>query len=243
MTFCSRRPIPEKGRMAKEAGIKIAPSLLAADFSRLGDEIKKVEDAGADWLHVDVMDGHFVPNITLGPFIVEAMKRSARIPLDVHLMIEKPADYAKNFIDAGADILTFHIEAMDSPIELFEMIKGEGVKAGVSLSPDTDIDESEEVYRLVDKVLIMTVHPGFGGQGFIKEMLPKIAKMRRLIGAEKDLQIDGGVNFETLADAASAGTNVIVAGTSIFGSDDVKDMIKRLRDIGERNFNANPAAQ
>jgi len=243
MSFRRCGLIPEKERMAKKASIKIAPSLLAADFSRLSDEIRKVEEAGADWLHVDVMDGHFVPNITLGPFIVEAMKRSARIPLDVHLMIEKPADYAKSFIEAGADILTFHIETKNSPVELFEMIKREGVKAGVSLSPDTGIDESQEVYKLVDKVLIMTVYPGFGGQGFIEEMLPKIAKMRRLIGREKDLQIDGGVNFETLAGAASAGANVIVAGTFIFGSDNVKDVIRRLRDIADSNFDATPGAK
>jgi len=220
--------------------IRIAPSLLAADFSRLGDEIRKVEDAGADWLHLDVMDGHFVPNITLGPFIVEAVKRVARLPLDVHLMIEKPAKFARAFVDAGADILTFHVEATDEPLELLEAIEGMGVKAGMSLSPDTAVDAKEEAYRRADKILIMTVYPGFGGQEFITGMLSRISRMRNLIGPEKDLQIDGGVNYNTLALASRKGANNVVAGTFIFKSENVRSTISRLREVAEKNFNPHP---
>ena len=221
--------------------IRIAPSLLAADFSCLGDEIKKVEDAGANWLHLDVMDGHFVPNITFGPFIVEAVKRVAHLPVDVHLMIEKPAQFARAFVDAGADIITFHIEAIDEPLELLEEIKGMGIKGGVSLNPDTVLDTKEGSYQRADKILIMTVHPGFGGQEFINETLSKIARMRNLIGPAKDLQIDGGINFETLACASAKGANNIVAGTFIFKSEDMGSTISRLREVAEKHFNPYPS--
>jgi ribulose-phosphate 3-epimerase len=235
--------------MTRASKIRIAPSLLAADFAHLAEEVAKVEKAGADWLHVDVMDGHFVPNITLGPFIVEAIKRVARVPLDVHLMVQEPAKFVKVFADAGADILTFHIEATDEPLELVELVASAGAKVGLSVSPDTQVEQDpadsgatifSRTCKAVDKVLLMTVYPGFGGQAFLEPMLDKIASVRTLIGPDKELQIDGGVNFETLARAAARGANNIVAGTFIFSSGDVAGTISRLREIGEKNFNPYP---
>jgi len=218
------------------AMIKIAPSILAADFSRLSDEIHRAEQAGADLLHIDVMDGHFVPNLTLGPFIVEAIKRVASIPLDVHLMIEEPHKFISRFASAGADIITFHLEVSSDPIALAEAIRKLKVRAGVSLSPPTPPEPYVEAVRRVDNVLVMTVNPGFGGQKFIEETLPKIRSLRRMLGPEADLQVDGGIDGDTVVKVASAGANSIVAGTYLFGSADMSAKVALLRKKARENF-------
>lgn len=207
--------------------ILIAPSILSADFSKLGKEIKSVEDAGADWIHVDVMDGRFVPNITIGPVVVKSIRPSTRLPLDVHLMIEKPLNYIEPFAKAGSDIITFHIETDDDPVEVIKLIKYFKKKAGVSIRPKTGVKTIEKILPMVDMVLVMTVEPGFAGQGFMGDCLPKIEETRKIF--QKDIQVDGGINELTAPEVIKAGANVIVAGSSVFGSKDYASVIKRLR--------------
>ena len=207
--------------------ILIAPSILAADFSNLKSEIKKAELAGADMIHVDVMDGHFVPNITIGPLVVRDIRKITKLPLDVHLMIEEPSRYLYEFIKAGSDIITIHAESERNISLLLSRIKAAGKKAGVSLRPRSSINLIREHLKKVDMVLIMTVEPGFGGQKFMKEMLPKIKRLRSIY--DGDIQVDGGIYKNTAKEVIKAGANVIVAGTSVFKTKSVKKAIKDLR--------------
>ena len=205
----------------------IAPSILSADFSKLGQEIRDVEKAGADWIHIDVMDGHFVPNITIGPVVVKSARPATRLPFDVHLMIDRPEDYVESFARAGSDIITFHAEVEENPKEIIRLIKYFKKKVGISIRPKTELKAIEAVLPMVDMVLIMTVEPGFAGQEFIFDCLPKITELRAIF--KKDIQVDGGINEATAAEAIKAGANIIVAGTSVFGAKDYAEAIKKLR--------------
>jgi ribulose-phosphate 3-epimerase len=212
----------------------IAPSILSADFSKLGDEIRAVEDAGADWIHVDVMDGHFVPNITIGPLIVEAARRVTSLPLDVHLMIEHPERYIKDFADAGADLISVQVEACVHLNRIIQMIKEIGLRAGVVLNPSTPLSTIEWVLKDVDFVMIMSVNPGFGGQKFIPNSLDKIKDLRGMTrenGLSTLIEIDGGVNEKTIKNISDAGVDVFVAGSAIFGSSDYKETISKFRKL------------
>ena len=210
----------------------IAPSILSADGSRLAEEIAAVEKAGADWIHIDVMDGHFVPNITIGPAIIAALRKTTRLPFDVHLMIENPETYIESFATAGADIITVHVEAANHLHRTVDLIKKYGKKAGVSLNPATPLTQIEEILADIDLLLIMTVNPGFGGQQFIKNTLPKIAKASQLLSALPNkpfLEVDGGVNLKNIKSIARAGAQVMVAGNSIFSTSDYKKTITELK--------------
>lgn len=212
--------------------IKIAPSILSADFSRLGEEIKDVERGGADYIHVDVMDGHFVPNITIGPLIVEAIRPVTKLPLDVHLMIENPDRYISQFSRAGADIISVHVEACRHLHRTIQHIKAEGVKAGVVLNPHTPVSMIEHVIEDVDLVLLMTVNPGFGGQAFIPSVLPKIREVHKLVterNLQVEIEVDGGVNIETAKQCIEAGANVLVAGSAIYNQADRASAIRAIR--------------
>jgi len=201
--------------------IKIAPSILSADFSRLGEQIAEVSKAGADYIHVDVMDGNFVPNITIGSPVVASLRSKTNLPLDIHLMIEQPEKHISQFIKAGANIITVHIEVSRHLHRLIETIKNSGVKAGVALNPATPISAVDEVLPILDLVLIMTVNPGFGGQAFIEGMMSKIARMRKKLddsGAGVELEVDGGINNDIAVNVAQAGAEVLVAGSAIFNS-------------------------
>jgi ribulose-phosphate 3-epimerase len=210
----------------------IAPSILSADFTKLGEEIKAVETAGADWIHVDAMDGHFVPNITMGPLIVEAVRRVTELPIDVHLMIENPDRFISDFVKAGASLISVHVETCIHLNRTVQMIKEAGIQAGAVLNPSTPVESVRWILPYIDFVLIMSVNPGFGGQHFIPNTLDKIRAMRKLID-ELDLptliQVDGGVNSETIQAVASSGASVFVAGSAIFGSEDYTRTIKQLK--------------
>jgi len=210
----------------------IAPSLLSADFGRLAEEIRAIEEAGADLLHVDVMDGRFVPNITIGPFVVEAIRKCATIPLDVHLMIVEPERYIDAFSGAGADIITVHPEATPHLQRAVARVRELGRKAGVALNPGTSLSAVEWVLQDVDMVLIMSVNPGFGGQAFLPASLAKIELLRSQIRRAKldvDIQVDGGIKAENIGEVAAAGANVIVSGSGIFGTPDYKETIGRMK--------------
>jgi len=212
---------------------KIAPSILSADFTRLGDEIRDVEHAGADYIHIDVMDGHYVPNITIGPMIVQAVKRSTRLPLDVHLMISNPDQYISVFRQSGADIITVHAEAVDHLHRSIQSIKEVGARTGISLNPATPLQVIEYVLGELDMVLLMTVNPGFGGQEFISEVIPKITRLRGIIkerGLNTEIEVDGGINLDTIGLASAAGANIFVAGSAIFHSKDYSRTIRMMRD-------------
>ncbi|MCY9032455.1 ribulose-phosphate 3-epimerase [Bacillus inaquosorum] len=213
--------------------IKVAPSILSADFAALGNEIKDVEKGGADCIHIDVMDGHFVPNITIGPLIVEAVRPVTDLPLDVHLMIEEPDRYIPDFAKAGADILSVHAEACPHLHRTIQLIKEQGVKAGVVLNPHTPVQVIEHVFDDLDLVLLMTVNPGFGGQKFIHSVLPKIKEVKRMADerGKKDLliEVDGGVNKETAPLVIEAGANLLVAGSAVYGQPDRKKAISEIR--------------
>ena len=212
---------------------KIAPSILSADFTRLGDEIKAVEKAGADYIHIDVMDGHFVPNITIGPMIVEAARRATGLPLDVHLMISNPDQYVEEFRKAGADIISVHAEAVNHLHRSIQLIRSTGAKAAVALNPATPLDSLEYVLDDLDMVLLMTVNPGFGGQEFIKEVLPKIKRLREMIktrGLAVEIEVDGGINAETIGLVSSAGAEIFVAGSAVFKSRDYAETIRKIRE-------------
>lgn len=211
---------------------KIAPSILSADFSRLGDEIRAVEAGGADYIHVDVMDGHFVPNITIGPLVVEAARKVTDLPLDVHLMIANPDMYVPEFAKAGADIIVIHAEATLHLHRSVQLIKSLGKKAGVSLNPATPLSVLEYVLGDLDLVLLMTVNPGFGGQSFIEACIPKIRGLRRMLdkqGLETELEVDGGVKIDNIDRISHAGADVFVAGSAVFGSPDYAATIAELK--------------
>lgn len=212
--------------------VKIAPSILSADFSKLGEEIKDVERGGADYIHVDVMDGHFVPNITIGPLIVDAIRPVTKLPLDVHLMIEDPDSYIEAFANAGADYITVHAEACKHLHRTVHFIKSFGVKAGVVLNPATPVNMIEHVIEDIDMVLLMSVNPGFGGQKFIPAVLPKIAAVKELADAKGlniEIEVDGGVNEETARLCIEAGANVLVAGSAIYDQKDRAAAIAALK--------------
>ncbi|WP_289136688.1 ribulose-phosphate 3-epimerase [uncultured Brevibacillus sp.] len=213
--------------------VKIAPSILSADFARLGDEIRDVEKGGADWIHVDVMDGHFVPNITIGPLIVDAIRPVTKLPLDVHLMIEDPDRYIPQFAKSGADWITVHQEACRHLHRSLYLIKEQGVKAGVVLNPATPLATIEHVLTDLDMVLLMTVNPGFGGQKFIHNVVPKIKELRRMLDerglGHVEIEIDGGVNAETARLCTEAGATVLVAGNAVFNQADRAQAIAAVR--------------
>ena len=212
--------------------MKAAPSLLSCDFSKMGEEVQKVDKAGADWIHLDVMDGHFVPNLTIGPAIVSAVRPYTKLPFDVHLMIDYPLDYIDSFADAGADIITFHIESKSDTAQTIEKIKSRGIKPGLVIKPKTP---AEAVYEYLDKVyviLVMTVEPGFGGQSFMWDMLPKVTAIKEECakrGLEVLVEVDGGISEKTAGAAAGAGVDVCVSGTGIFKSKDMPATISAIR--------------
>ena len=214
--------------------MKVAPSILASDFSKMGEEIHRMELCGADWIHIDIMDGHFVPNITFGPDIIKPLRKYASIPFDVHLMIDHPLEYAPRFVQAGADIITFHVEAKDNIKETIEIISSLGVKPGLVIKPKTPAEAVFPYLKDIYMVLIMTVEPGFGGQSFMEDMMPK-AKLIKEEAARQNTDIiieaDGGINFETAPIAAKAGIDVAVSGTGVFKADDPKKAIAALRNL------------
>ena len=216
--------------------IKIAPSVLSADFSRLGQDIKKAEEAGADMIHLDIMDGHFVPNLTIGPAVVKSIRPVTELFLDVHLMIEDPLKYAPAFLDAGADGITFHLE-VDPPVKkIISLIKDREKKAGLYINPPTSLDllkkvlKDDDIKKNIDMILLMTVNPGFGGQAFRPEVLPKIKELKTFFHG--DIQVDGGIDRDTVKEVIRAGANVIVAGTSVFGPPDIEKAISELKQEG-----------
>ncbi len=212
--------------------VKIAPSILSADFSKLGEEILAVEKGGADYIHIDVMDGHFVPNITIGPLIVEAIRPVTKLPLDVHLMIENPDQYIEAFAKAGANYITVHVEATRHLHRTIQIIKSFGVKAGVVINPATPVETIQHIIGDIDMVLLMSVNPGFGGQTFIPEVLPKIRKVKEIAdqkGLAIEIEIDGGVNPETAKLCIEAGANVLVAGSAIYNQNNYAKAISQIR--------------
>jgi ribulose-phosphate 3-epimerase len=234
----SKKPRANNAYWGEKKMKLIAPSILSADFSKLGDEIKAVEAAGADWIHADVMDGHFVPNITIGPLIVEAVKAVTNLPIDVHLMIENPDNYIAAFASAGAAYISVQLEACIHLNRTIQFIKDSGAQAGVVLNPSTPVASLESILEYVDYVLIMSVNPGFGGQAFIPNSIDKIKALRKQIqdrSLNVLIEVDGGVNEKTIAAVAAAGTDVFVAGSAIFGRRDYQATIQRLRQkIGEK---------
>jgi len=215
--------------------IKISPSILSADFSRLGEEVKAVEEAGADYIHIDVMDGHFVPNITIGPLIVAAVRKITKLPLDVHLMIENPEHYITEFGKAGSDIITVHAEASVHLNRTIAMIKETGAKAGISLNPSTPLTAIDCLMEDIDLALIMSVNPGFGGQSFIESSLKKVSSLRKELdrrGLDKvELEVDGGIKIENIGRVRDAGADVFVAGSAIFGKGNYRDIIDEMKRI------------
>ncbi|MDR1774038.1 MAG: ribulose-phosphate 3-epimerase [Clostridioides sp.] len=210
----------------------LAPSILSADFARLLEDVQKVEKAGCEYLHIDVMDGHFVPNITLGPDIVKSLRTDVDMVFDAHLMIENPDNYIKNFVEAGCDIITVHQEACVHLHRTIQNIKSYGIKAGVSINPATPVSTLENIIYDVDMVLLMSVNPGFGGQSFIPVVLDKIKQLKKMIdekGLKVDIEVDGGVKASNIADVVSAGANVIVAGSAIFSSGNIEQAVEELR--------------
>jgi len=213
--------------------IKVAPSILSADFGCLDREIKKIESAGADMIHVDVMDGHFVPNITIGPVVIKDIKKKTSLPLDVHLMIEEPIKFLDDFIKAGSSMITMHIETtsdtqfMSTGLEL----RRKGLTLGVSLNPSTPLAKIKNVLKSVDFVLVMSVNPGFSGQSFMREALPKIKELRSIYSG--DIAVDGGINEDTAKEVINSGANILVAGSYIFGAKDTKLAIERIRNAGK----------
>jgi ribulose-phosphate 3-epimerase len=216
--------------------IKIAPSILSANFAKLGEEVKEVEAAGADLIHIDVMDGHFVPNITMGPIVVEALRPITKLPLDVHLMIENPDQYIEAFAKAGADWISVHVEACPHLHRTIQLIRSFGVKPGVVLNPHTPIESIQHILGDVDFVLLMTVNPGFGGQKFIESVVSKIEALSKIIeekGYDVEIEIDGGITAETIVPCAKAGASIFVAGSAIYNKEDRKEALQAIKASGE----------
>lgn len=212
--------------------MKIAPSLLSCDFSKMGDEIKRMDACGADWMHLDVMDGHFVPNITFGAPVIRTVRGYSDKPFDVHLMISDPLKYADDFIDAGADIITFHIECDSDIQQTIDKIKSRNVKVGLVVKPNTPASAVFPYLKDLDLVLVMTVEPGFGGQSFMADMLPKVSEIKaeaKRLGIEMPVEVDGGIGIDTIAQAAGAGVDICVAGTAVFKAEDAAKAISDLK--------------
>jgi ribulose-phosphate 3-epimerase len=223
---------------------KLAPSILSADFSRLGEEVAAATAAGADCIHVDVMDGHFVPNISIGPLVVEAVRRSTHLPLDVHLMISEPDLYLQDFVKAGADIIGVHVEVLPHLHRTLQRIKELGVKASVTLNPATPLLTVEHVLDQVDQVLLMTVNPGFGGQAFIDAVIPKIKALRKIVdqrGLAMELEVDGGINVKTIGEVARAGADIFVAGSAVFSTPDYGETLRQFREKIKEALSRQPA--
>ncbi|MBU0755412.1 MAG: ribulose-phosphate 3-epimerase [Planctomycetes bacterium] len=216
--------------------IKLCPSLLSCDFAHMADDVAAVEAAGADWLHVDVMDGHFVPNLTIGTVVVKSLKKVATIPLDVHVMIEEPLRFADPFIEAGANIYVFHVEAYDDPAEVIEHVKSKGVRAGITLNPPTPLKAIVPYLDQVDLVMIMSVNPGFGGQGFVPESLDRVRALRQTYGFKGDIEIDGGIKKDNIHEVAACGANIFVSGSGIFQSGDIAGTMAEMRQKAEAAF-------
>ena len=210
-------------------GVRIVPSLLAADFSRLADEVRAVERGGAEVLHLDVMDGHFVPNITFGPGVIAALRPHSGMFFDAHLMIDEPLRYAEAFAKAGSDLITFSIEATQSPQEVVDEIRRQGKAVGVAINPGTPVSAIKTIVREVDLVLVMSVWPGFGGQKFIPDVLPKLGELRSMLGPQQRLEVDGGIDADTIVEVVRAGADTIVAGTAVFGQADPPAALGNLR--------------
>jgi ribulose-phosphate 3-epimerase len=213
--------------------VKLAPSILSADFLKLGDEVRAAQDAGADFIHVDVMDGIFVPNITIGPFVVEAVKRATSLPLDVHLMVDRPERYVKDFVSAGSDYLGVHVEATIHLHRTLQSIREEGAKTCVALNPSTPVESIQHVLDELDMVLIMSVNPGFGGQSFIPEALNKIRKLRSMLderGLDTIINVDGGVKPSNVHEVAQAGADVVVMGSAFYGADDYTEVVRQTKE-------------
>jgi ribulose-phosphate 3-epimerase len=217
--------------------IRIAPSVLSADFGRLAEEVRAVEAAGADWIHVDVMDGRFVPNITIGPLVVEAIRKATRLPVDAHLMIVEPERYVEAFARAGADLVCVHAEVSPHLHRTLQAIRAAGARPAVALDPSTPLEAVEWVLGDLDMVLLMSVNPGFGGQSYIPAVTEKVRRLRRMAderGLALEIQVDGGIKPSTVAAVAAAGANVLVAGTAVFGAADYRSAIRDLRETAER---------
>ncbi len=217
-------------RLPKAGTIEIAPSILSADFARLADEIAVVESAGVNMVHLDVMDGHFVPNITIGPVVVEKLRKCSSSVFDCHLMISEPAEYAERFVEAGADHITFHIEAAKGPEKLIDKLHELGCTAGICLNPATEVKTIEQVGPLCDMVLVMTVHPGFGAQAFMPEAAEKVVRVREIVGPDVRVEVDGGINSETVPIVVGYGADTLVAGNAIFAKTDRIAAINAIRD-------------
>jgi ribulose-phosphate 3-epimerase len=224
-----------KLKLPKAGTIEVVPSILSADFAHLADEIAQVEAAGVKAVHLDVMDGHFVPNITIGPPVIEKLRRYSRVVFDCHLMISEPDKYAERFIEAGANHITFHIEVQKEPAKLIEKIHRLGATAGVCVNPETRVDTIKDVAALCDMVLVMTVHPGFGAQDFLDEAAKKIVEVRKLVGSDIRVEVDGGINAKTAPVVVSYGADTLVAGNAIFAQKDRAAAIEAIRKACQRN--------